>query len=127
MNVPLDPLLHLARTITPTQLAGFLRDPEVLDMLAAYPGLDMQQVDLIVDILDRVGLANRTTIAYHLTRYQRPTPRQVERLTQYVDDPDTWVLLCDQYPGGEPALRRVAPQWIVDGYATDGRTTDARS
>lgn len=119
-------LRELAQSVTPTQIVGFLRHPEVLDLLACQLFLPADQISLIVDILDRDHPSNRTAIAYHLALCQRPTPSQVERLARYVDDPATWLLLCDQYPGGEPALRRWTPQWIVERYATDSGKDDVR-
>ena len=88
----------------------------------SYAGpLDANQIGLMLDIIENetpfLLRGDPSTIAYRLLSRQRPSPEQVLRLVEWVDDPDTWSIACDRYPGGETRLVEDCNPHIAVRYA----------
>lgn len=118
MNADLE---RLAGSITAGQLLRlFAESGDTLDELVCTVPLTEPQLDMIIAILDasdRPRGADPYTIAFHALYYQSPASRQVAALTAWCDDPGTWELACDKYPGGEAELVTVCDPDIARRYA----------
>ncbi|MBT1161700.1 hypothetical protein [Bifidobacterium sp. SO1] len=116
-----DLLSRLAASITVDQIMIMLRDGDgVMDDFVCHANPTGGQIDLIIPLLEaepRVLRSDPATVAYHLIASRQCSPQQLERLAGWCDDIGTWRMLVEQYPGGEPAVCRIAGEWTSIRYA----------